>query len=155
MATDRFVDAGHPAWTTPALVRCPRCDGLAVVTERPRDPRHPQQQPGRLTCETCALVLEAASAELGWGEHAAAAHDAWFGAPLYLQARCCGDHVLWARNRAHLDWLERVIGAGLRASQRTPSGGRPLSTKLPAWLTAAKHRDEVLRQIGRLRATLP
>lgn len=152
---ERFVDDQHPAWTTPVLVRCPRCDALAVVAAPPGDQRRPNERPARLTCEACALVREAAAPEFGWGEHAPVAHDAWFDAPLYLQARCCGDHVLWARNRAHLDWLERVIGAGVRASQRTPSGGRALSTKLPAWLTAARHRDEVLRQIGRLRATLP
>ncbi|GLY54020.1 hypothetical protein Lesp01_76760 [Lentzea sp. NBRC 102530] len=74
-------------------------------------------------------------------------------ADLWLQAPCAG-HTLWALNGAHLDLLESYVGAALREDP-DPSSVRRMTilAKLPAWLKSAKHRDEVLRTIRRLRST--
>jgi len=87
-----------------------------------------------------------------------AGQDLHFGAELWFQAECCGGHLLWALNLEHLDWLERYVGARLRERpSRSPSAptasASALARKLPAWLKGAKHRDEILRTIRRLRAT--
>jgi hypothetical protein len=74
--------------------------------------------------------------------------EARFGLPLWLMTECCGGEVLWARNEVHLDYLEAYVAASLRDR----SGG--LSMKLPTWMKRASNRDEVLRAITRLRATL-
>ena len=79
------------------------------------------------------------------------AQDSRFGVPLWLRAECCGGQLLWANNEAHLDYLESYVGATLRERPDGPSG---LSWYLPAWMKQAKHRDEVLRALGRLRASL-
>jgi hypothetical protein len=71
--------------------------------------------------------------------------------PLWLRTECCGGHFLWANNEAHLDDLGSHVGATLR---ERPDGASGLSWYVPAWMKQAKHRDEVLRSLGRLRASL-
>ena len=78
-----------------------------------------------------------------------------FGAPLWLSAECCGAHQLWAVNTQHLDYLADYISETQRnRAFPSPPGNRQLGYKLPAWMKAAKHRDEVLRTLTRLRQTL-
>ncbi|RFS86806.1 hypothetical protein D0T12_00510 [Actinomadura spongiicola] len=84
-----------------------------------------------------------------WG----GAVDPYFGQPLWLRADCCGGRTLWAFNERHLDLLEGYVGARLR--ERGEYVGMTMVAKLPAWLKSAKHRGEILRVIGRLRASLP
>ena len=86
-----------------------------------------------------------------WPAPAGEARDAYFGLPLWLQTPCCGE-VLWAVNPGHLRFLRQYIGAALR--ERTPNLNRSLASRLPTWMKVAKHRDEVLRGIERLEASL-
>ncbi len=79
------------------------------------------------------------------------AQDSRFGVPLWLRTECCGGHLLWATNDAHLDYLASYVGATLRERPAPPSR---LAWRLPAWMKQAKHREEVLHAIERLRATL-
>lgn len=171
MDTERFREPeGGVAWLDPVLVVCPRCEGRAVVRETGRDA-------ARLTCPHCALsrgwsldryVVErdghptalrmrhghwwdAATGELVGRPRVPEGVEERFGVPLWLRAECCGGHLLWATNEAHLDYLESYLGARLRERPPMPSG---LSWYLPAWMKRAGHRDEVLRTIGRMRATL-
>ena len=44
------------------------------------------------------------------------------GPKLWLEERCAGN-VLWAVNRNHLEFLEKVVGAGLRERHRDPKYG--------------------------------
>jgi hypothetical protein len=119
--------------TTPVLVTCPSCGARAVATS------------DRLVCSTCA--------------HARPYKRVWcwetsrFVADLWLTTPCAG-HTLWALNAQHLDLLESYVGATLR-EDAYPSSVRRMTilAKLPAWLKSAKHRNEVLRGIGRLRST--
>ncbi len=67
---------------------------------------------------------------------------------LYLVADCCGQ-TLWARNMAHLDFLENYVSANLR--QRTANVNRSVASRLPQWIKAAKNREEILKCIKRLR----
>jgi hypothetical protein len=78
--------------------------------------------------------------------------DDYFGLPLWLQTRCCG-HVLWANNEGHLLFLERYVGAKLR--ERVPNRNGSLPSRLPTWIKLARNRDELLRCLARLRASLP
>jgi hypothetical protein len=83
--------------------------------------------------------------------------DSFFGLPLWLQVPCCGE-TLWAYNAAHLDFLAEHVGATLRERTRHPEHGwhnRSLASRLPTWMKAARHRDEVLKGLERLRAKLP
>ncbi|MFD4671715.1 hypothetical protein ACFWNN_18410 [Lentzea sp. NPDC058450] len=74
---------------------------------------------------------------------------------LWLTTPCAG-RTLWALNVAHLDLLESYVGAALREDPPASSVRRmTVLAKLPAWLKSAKHRDEVLRGLRRLRATVP
>jgi hypothetical protein len=124
-------------------VVCPRCEARAVVTaERTGGSR-------RFACTACGASASWSPSDGAsvWG----APVDPFFRLPLWLTARCCGGQTLWAFNDAHLTLLEDHVAARLR--ERGPSGlGLTLVARLPAWLTAAKHRDEVLRVITRLRA---
>jgi hypothetical protein len=169
----RFRD-GDGATTTAdytELVHCPHCHGLAeVIYQRlgaspgdgpsvPREGRvvvHPgdvQQMTWwglwRVVCSRCTFYAEppASSPHVTRDE----ACDRAFGLPLWLQTPCAG-HVLWAWNEWHLDFMERYVAADLR--ERSPNINRSLASRLPAWIKSAKHRDEVLKGIRRLRTQL-
>ena len=79
--------------------------------------------------------------------------DEYFGAELWLRTECCGGRLLWARNAEHLEYLAAFVAGELR--EDVPGlPFKPLSSKLPTWIKEAKHREEVLRQLDRLRRTL-
>ena len=63
---------------------------------------------------------------------------------------------LWAYNLEHLDLIRRFVQAPLR--ERAVSYGTgpnmTLVARLPAWIKRAKNRDEVLRAVARIRASL-
>lgn len=175
--TTRFQEpAGGVAWRWPVLVRCPRCDARATVAEG-------RGRTIRLICPTCAfgqvwlgraLLVERRDGDVAlltrsrvsnsWldPKTGRAYHDrlAWptghsehFGAELWLARVCCGGRLLWARNAEHLEYLYSYVAGELRES---PPGAayKPLSSKLPTWLKQAKHRDEVLRHLDRMRRAL-
>jgi hypothetical protein len=155
----RFRDHGESYYSIDHslhLVRCPRCTGLAKVIRvddpwRQPDPHDPHNMwwPRRLVCTACSYTRTRQKVTgIGYDQ----ARDAYFGLPLWLQAPYA-KHVLWAWNVWHLDFVERFVGADLR--ERTPNVNISLASSLPQWLKSAKHRDEVLRAIRRLRATLP
>jgi len=78
-----------------------------------------------------------------------------FGAGLWLETECCGGRRLWALNERHLSYLGAFVGSTDRSREfPSPPGNRQLADKLPKWMIEAKHRDEVLRALDRLRMTL-
>ncbi len=123
----------------PIFVVCPRCSERASVT------------PDRLTCPGCGLVRDKDRENFRvWNRPV----DPFFEIPLWLQADCCGGNTLWAFHARHLDLLEQIVSAKLRERGHGDRGGLTMFARLPAWMTTAKHRDEVLRTIARLRASL-
>jgi hypothetical protein len=66
-------------------------------------------------------------------------HDEFFGAELWLRSECCGGRPISARNPEHLEHLRAAVAE----ERREPD--------VPAWMADAEHRDEVLRQLDRLR----
>jgi hypothetical protein len=164
----RFLDTGQDPYDgTLFLVRCSRCGRCATVT-----PRDLAQQgiwaPRRFACHHCGHArdwppppLEDVFLRDGeWcvrprhrmpGITIGSPRDWYFDLPLWLQAPCCGQ-VLWAYHAWHLTYLEEYIGATLR--ERRPEVYRSLAARLPSWMKTAKHRDEVLQALARLRARL-
>ncbi|MED7931315.1 hypothetical protein SMD20_44340 [Nonomuraea sp. LP-02] len=131
------------------LVRCPRCDGCAVVLAHPEalEDAGITDLRRRLRCGACGYVKDetVASAVVGGPV------DPFFRRPLWLRASCCG-HVLWAYNVRHLDLLESYVAAKLRERGDVVAGApASLVERLPTWLKTAKNRAEILRTIGRLR----
>lgn len=123
----------------PILVVCPRCACRASVTV------------SRLVCPACGLVREDSRPDFrAWNRPV----DPFFREPLWLRADCCGGNTLWAFHERHLDLIERFVAAKHRERGLGDRPGMTLVARLPAWMTTAKHRDEVLRTIVKLRATL-
>lgn len=174
---ERFRDSTTWPDTWPALVRCPRCAGCARVALFRGQFGRP-----RFSCGSCGLIRDGgrgygvgngqvfvhADVEIRewrdpdtrvistWPNGHEEAYDLW------LRTPCCGGEVLWATNEEHLAYLEDYIGAELRERPEaviSPMGrrwvGKGLSFKLPDWMKAAKHRDEVVAALAHLRATLP
>ena len=127
------------------LVCCPACGQLAVSTCRRDGNRYPD--PARLTCALCGYVRETQKLAHVYGVPL----DPFFKQPLWLQTECCG-HTLWALNVEHLDALEGYVGAQLREKRLDRS--YTMLDVLPGWMKAAKHRNEVLRALSRLRQSL-
>jgi hypothetical protein len=139
------------------LVRCPRCDLRATVISPPGI-NATLYSPRRLVCTACGHATdEPAKSRVRRGpQPTGIVRDPFFDHPLWLQTDCCG-HVLWAYNRAHLDYLRSYIAADLRErSLPHPDGWHrrmTVAAKLPIWLKSAKNRTNVLRGIDRLRTS--
>lgn len=152
----RFHDPGTrlEAFLDEVLVRCPRCDALARVvpladvTDRPS-----WLADRRLVCSACALSrtwpAPGARRECLTGTDV----DPWFREPLWLRAEVAG-HVLWAYNLRHLALLDSYVSATQRTKDRTPGRIHTLLNRLPTWMKAARHRDEIRTAIIRLRASV-
>ncbi|WP_034278181.1 hypothetical protein [Actinospica robiniae] len=127
------------------LVRCPAC-GQRALSTRHRD-GYRYADPARLTCARCGYARETRKLAHVYGVPL----DPFFKQPLWLQTACCG-HTLWALNVEHLDALEGYVSAQLR--EKRLDLAYTMLDVLPGWMKAAKHRDEVLRAVSRLRQSL-
>jgi hypothetical protein len=125
-------------------VVCPRCGSHAVVATERVEGCPVGRWPRRLVCTTCVTSTP-------WTGNVL---DPSFIRRLWFRAGCCGGHTLWAYNETHLELLENYVAATLR--ERGDAGNRmTVIARLPAWLKAARNRDEILRTITRLRASAP
>ncbi|MBY8871334.1 hypothetical protein K7640_05695 [Micromonospora sp. PLK6-60] len=150
---DRFRDPRVSLYDMAAediYVVCPRCGQRAIDSPRPVAGRPVASWPRRLVCTGCAY---AASWSPGEGSRWGGPVDPFFRLPLWLRAQCCGGRTLWAFHRRHLDLLRGYVGARLR-ERGAESGGMTLVARLPHWLKAADNRDELLRAIARLHASI-
>ncbi len=158
MSTLRFRDPRSTKYhfLGEILVTCPACGAAAHVVPRPGESfelrSHRLFAPRRVTCPGCGLAKTWEGRALGLPRSTVhQATDPYFGLPLRLQAQT-RHGWLWAYNHEHLTQLERYIQATLR--ERPYDTGRKMTVlaRLPRWITSAKHRDEVLRAIARIRA---
>jgi hypothetical protein len=102
-------------------------------------------------CAKCALWTQCAALRVPALEQWRP--DPVFRLPVWLRARC-RHGIFWAYNLRHLDQIEAFVGASLRERQRDPVHGwsnRAWTSRLPAWISSAKNREEVLRCIARIR----
>jgi hypothetical protein len=156
----RFLDTGTrlDEFYDEFLVVCPKCAKMARVLvdeaalelmskKKTEQFRNKMFAPRRLVCGNCAHSNHWTGTEISVGSGV----DWYFRAPLWLQISCCGE-TLWAYNRDHLELLEQFVGAKLR--ERTNKGRNSFLSKLPQWIKSAKNREEILRAIARMRATL-
>lgn len=153
---ERFHDPGEPleAYFDEVLVRCPRCDSKAWVRPAPvREGEKFRRGPfadRRLSCASCALVREWP----GSGQRSYRTgidRDPWFDEPLWLRTDV-GGHVLWAYNHRHLSLLAGFIAARHRTRDHNQRTIHTVLARLPGWMKEARHRDELLAAIERLRA---
>ncbi|MFE5917317.1 hypothetical protein [Streptomyces sp. NPDC056468] len=134
-------------FTDSVLVRCPRCEGIAHYERRSTvapdadGATYPQR---RLVCRSCGLARHSSRAD-----GRCARPDLW----LQTETR---HGVVWAYNLEHLDLLRRFVAASLRERAPWYEHGRKMTCigRLPAWIKQAKNRDEILRAIDRLRASV-
>ena len=84
--------------------------------------------------------------------------DPYFHCDLWLRIACVGQE-LWAYNREHLAFLGAYVAAPLRERARETKQGWGyrnllLESRLPKWVTSAKHRDAVLAGVAKLQRRL-
>lgn len=158
-ASLRFADPLTRLWrfADEIFVRCPRCDRRAVVfpSAATRDQRHSSLH-RRLSCLQCGYQADWTAPRVGNGwrvPEASGPDDPYFGRPLWSQVECCGGHILWAYNLEHLNLLEAYLAARIR-ERGEYKGTMSLIERLPAWLKAARHREESLRAVRRLRESI-
>ena len=153
--TDRFREHERepPDRFTEILVVCPHCSQMAVVVPIPgtEDNRWRHR---RLACKHCGHQREARHHDSRYGS-AAQPVDPFFGRPLWLQ-RPLGDHILWACNLDHLDYIESFVRARIRERRQSEHGwsNAGLVSRLPKWLKAGGKREQVLATIETLRSSV-
>jgi hypothetical protein len=141
------------------LVRCPSCMKVAHVVPRSEGAEGERPTwftPRRLICRSCGLsrVSNGSCVTFSRGTvHPAT--DPYFGVPLWLQLET-RHGWLWAYNLEHLDLLWRFVQASLRERASWYDTGQKMTlvARLPLWIKRAKNRDEMLRAITRIRASL-
>lgn len=148
-STSDFVD-----WI---LVVCPACARTAYVVPGPADGEGPGGRTvtsRRLVCRECGLTRLRRGCRAR-GADAGAWRDPFFGVPLKLQVDTRHGQV-WAYNPEHLDLIRRFVQASLRERVPWYDSGRKktLVARLPAWMKRSGNRDEVLRAVDRIRASL-
>lgn len=146
------------------LVRCPACQGCAQIISLPAGAwdrcKWRDQTRRRLSCLRCGHTRAWTAPRTYDGvavvPEPSGPIEPFFGLPLWLQTDCCGGHTLWCYNTAHLDVLEAYLAAPLRQRGEW-LGSMSMIERLPAWLKSAKHREEALHAIRRMRlsADLP
>ncbi|MET7697371.1 hypothetical protein [Streptomyces sp. NPDC005485] len=160
-APTRFRDPLHTKYqfVDSVLVRCPRCERIAHVV--PRAEAEPGARPGvfdprSLVCRACGLSRTWAERSVMFsGSSLAPARDPYFRVPLWLRTGTRHGR-LWAYNLEHLELLRQFAAASLRERDPWYEHGRKMTyvARLPAWIKSAKNRDEVLRAVDRMRASV-
>ncbi|MET9466652.1 hypothetical protein ABZY44_17965 [Streptomyces sp. NPDC006544] len=144
---------------TSVLVCCPGCAKLAHVGPAP-DPAGAHDRglfaPRRLVCRNCGTAKEWTGGSVAWhrSPHEPAT-DPHFDVRLWLQTETRHGWV-WAYGPEHLGLIRRFVEAPLREGIPWHDHGRKMTVvaRLPAWMKQAKNRDEVLRAIARIHASL-
>ncbi|MFF4354061.1 hypothetical protein [Streptomyces sp. NPDC001530] len=161
-APARFRDPRHTKYdfTESIVVRCPRCERIAHVRPVPdgegQGTRPCFRAPRRLTCHGCGLSRQTDSERVSlWRSSVGPALDPYFRAPLWLQTET-RHGWLWAYNLEHLAFLRQFVAASLRERAPWYDIGQKMTVvaRLPVWIKSAKNRDEVLRAVERIRATV-
>ncbi|MFD3309496.1 hypothetical protein [Streptomyces sp. NPDC058694] len=141
------------------IVRCPGCEKAARVVPVPEDSDPGERillRPRVLVCRGCGLsrVWSGRRVALPVGI-VQPATDPYFGMPLWLQVET-RHGWLWAYNLEHLDLIRRFVQAPLRERAPWYDTGQKMTlvARLPAWIKRAKNRDEILRAISRIQASL-
>lgn len=139
------------------IVRCPGCAKAARVVPVPGDSNERMLfRARRLVCHGCGLSREWAGRCVALPRGTAQpATDPYFGMPLWLQVET-PHGWLWAYNLEHLDLIRRFVQAPLRERAHEHASQRKMTlvARLPAWVKRAKNRDEVLRAVSRIRASI-
>ncbi|MFF0201315.1 hypothetical protein [Streptomyces sp. NPDC005017] len=159
--TGRFRDPRSTKYNFLGLimVQCPGCENVARVVPAPDD-----VDPGgrtlfmarRMVCRGCGLSREWSGRTVTLSRGTARqATDPYFGMPLWLQAET-RHGWLWAYNPEHLDLIRRFVEASLRERAPWYDTGQKMTmvARLPAWLKRAKNREEILRTVSRIQASL-
>lgn len=136
---DRLRPAIQPGDRWELLVVCPRCQACARLVRSwvAEDAAGGSRMRDRLSCGRCGMVQDDPP-RLRW----------------WLRTPCCG-HVLWATSIRHLELLAAFVAVPLRERLHHNWPDRELLATLPRWLILARHREEVLRGLERLRRMLP
>ncbi|MBX9697582.1 MAG: hypothetical protein K2X53_05820 [Alphaproteobacteria bacterium] len=78
--------------------------------------------------------------------------DPWYGMHLWL-CIAIRNKVLWFYNLAHLEYVESYLQADIRERSKDAGNGSVIS-RLPAWIKQSKSREDVMKKISKIKATL-
>lgn len=130
---------------------CQRCGVRASVREKVRRGLRPADSP----CACGGVLTPEWTRAVDFDTRTARGLDALFGLPFHLRTTVRGN-ILWVANREHLDYLRAHIGASVRKPAREPGSVwvKEIDARLPAWMTRASARADVMAGLDRLEAML-
>lgn len=144
------------------VVICPSCHAKAIIKIPESDSVHKNEFEVKLICLTCGhnkrlaekpgLILHTSANQIITGKYVVigTAVDPYFHLPLWLTINCC-DHILWAYNDAHLEFLKTHVEAKLRERHNQNMKNKSLGSRLPKWMTSKKNREAILKAITQLK----
>ncbi len=144
------------------LVSCPGCAKQALVKTGSSVNEKIEEPEVKVTCLHCgynkkltdkpSAVLYSSNPKKIAGNYfvIGGAVDPFFHLPLWLIAEI-DEHVLWAYNHQHLNFLQTHIEAKLRERNGQERFNSSLGSRLPKWMTSKKNRELLLRKINELR----
>lgn len=146
------------AFVKDILVQCPQCTRKAVVKTGEFHTLKHDLNAVKVVCAHCGFnkAMENIShrqdkkQQRGQVLIFGGPVDPFFHLPVWLQLDFEGN-TLWAYNLEHLEFLATHIGAKLRERNGFKFNVRSIGARLPRWMSAAKHRDALLKAIEKLR----
>ena len=149
------------SFATEVLVICPNCEGRAIVHTEPFDSPKYVFEEVRVVCGHCGYnktmhnIPKRKDPKQKKGNVLifGAPVDPFFHLPLWLQSEFEGE-ILWAYNLEHLNFLAEHVGAKLRERNNYKYRVRSIGARLPRWMSSAKNREAVLKEINKLRIDL-
>lgn len=140
------------------LVQCPACNQKAVVKTGNFKEFNYTIDEVALICSSCGYSKKINDISqrreskqkkgliLKFGD----AIDPFFHCKLWLQMDF-RENVFWAYNLKHLELIEAHVHATLRERNEVNYNVRSIGARLPRWISSAKHRDEILKLIQKLK----
>lgn len=146
------------------MVICPNCSQMAVVRTDDFSFRNYDEKTIKVVCTKCGFnkvladkptsILFTSNENAIKGRHMiiGASVDPFFNYPLWLRENI-GEHLLWAYNFEHLEFLRQHVASKLRErNDQEPSYmNKSLGSRLPKWMTSKNNREAVLRTIEKLK----
>ncbi|MBL0008619.1 MAG: hypothetical protein IPP25_15980 [Saprospiraceae bacterium] len=137
----------YGSMTAYVSVKCRECRNLLTRTASVDG----QWKKMKMKCDQCGDECEYEAHLSKHAIHHGLMTDPVFGLPLWLQKNV-GDDLFWAYHYDHLSLLEQYVRAKLRERGIDNKGSKNslMFSRLPAFITKAGNREEMLKLIGEL-----
>lgn len=145
------------------LVHCPKCCKKATVVLGATEFPDVKEDEIKVVCSSCSFFKSLTDKEKpillrtnrqvvrGRMYFLNAPRDPFFRLPVWMMTRY-KNHLLWAYNHEHLEYLRTFVEAKLRERNGEENVyNKSFGSRMPKWMQSKKNRDSILKKLEELR----